>query len=415
MRRATLAFIIGAILSTAVNLSGQSVFPSAIPKVTSLPSTCSPTGQTNVVFKTTATVGMYQCLVVNTWTAVADSGGSPTFAALTVTGNVNLTGLTFDPTKYANTMSLIFPNGNGLYVADAAEDNWMELASSYFALVIGTGNASIDSATTIDLSGATGLDLTGGAAFAAARLRTTLTPDGKWDSKGIVASATANHLIWDYSTTAGTVAVTGTETTAITFDKSLAASDFILNNGNAFKTDATTGHTGLCQAYDVDNTTYRTFCTATNGNTPTWAWAAPAGGSLTGNFTTLQVGGTNVVVAGGALGTAAFTALTGGTITGAHVSNGSAPSVANVGANSCGTTAATVAGNDNNGIITVGATAGTQCRVAFTVAATTRRECTVTDSTTTVATRATYVDTTHTDFLGAFVAGDVVTYVCIAR
>lgn len=97
------------------------------------------------------------------------------------------------------------------------------------------------------------------------------------------------------------------------------------------------------------------------------------------------------------------------------VTSGTVPGVANVGANSCGTTAATILGNDNAFEITVGATAGTQCRVAFTTTAPTRRECTVTDSTTTIATRATYVDTTHTDFFGAFVAGDIVTGVCFAR
>ncbi len=94
---------------------------------------------------------------------------------------------------------------------------------------------------------------------------------------------------------------------------------------------------------------------------------------------------------------------------------GTGVSVANVGANSCGTTAATIAGNEISGVITVGATAGTQCRVTFTTAAPVARDCTVTDSTTTIATRATAVSTTTHDFLGAFVAGDLVTYVCMVR
>jgi hypothetical protein len=94
---------------------------------------------------------------------------------------------------------------------------------------------------------------------------------------------------------------------------------------------------------------------------------------------------------------------------------GTGTSVANVGANSCGTSAATIAGNQLSGVITVGATAGTQCRVTFSTAAPVARDCTVTDSTTTIATRATYVDTTNTDFLGAFVAGDKVTYICTVR
>lgn len=92
-----------------------------------------------------------------------------------------------------------------------------------------------------------------------------------------------------------------------------------------------------------------------------------------------------------------------------------AVAVANVGANSCGTSAATIAGNDNIGAFTVGATAGTQCRIAFVVASPTRRHCTFDDETTTIAIRSTYVDTTHTDALGAFVAGDVVSYHCFSR
>lgn len=94
---------------------------------------------------------------------------------------------------------------------------------------------------------------------------------------------------------------------------------------------------------------------------------------------------------------------------------GTGTSVANVGSNSCGTTAATIAGNQVSGVITVGTVAGTQCRVTFTTAAPVARDCTVTDSTTTIATRATYVDTSNTDFLGAFVAGDKVTYQCTVR
>lgn len=100
---------------------------------------------------------------------------------------------------------------------------------------------------------------------------------------------------------------------------------------------------------------------------------------------------------------------------GAISTGGSGLTVANVGANSCGTTAATIAGNDNAFTITVGATAGTQCRVTFPNAAANQRECAANDETTTIAVRSTYVDTTHTDLLGAFVAGDKVSGVCFAR
>lgn len=94
---------------------------------------------------------------------------------------------------------------------------------------------------------------------------------------------------------------------------------------------------------------------------------------------------------------------------------GSAPSVANVGANSCGTSAATVTGNDTVGFVTVGATSGTQCRVTFTAAATTRRVCLINNETTANLARSTVVSTTATDFFGTFVGGDVISYLCFVR
>lgn len=83
-----------------------------------------------------------------------------------------------------------------------------------------------------------------------------------------------------------------------TFSSSVTATDFIVGNGSAFKTDTTDAHTGLIQAYDVDGTAYKTFGTLTNGNTPSFALAAPSGGSLTGNFTSLKVGGVDLVLTG---------------------------------------------------------------------------------------------------------------------
>lgn len=94
---------------------------------------------------------------------------------------------------------------------------------------------------------------------------------------------------------------------------------------------------------------------------------------------------------------------------------GATPAVADVGAASCGTTAATIAGNNNAGIVTVGATSGTQCRITFTVAAPTVWECFANNRTTANLTRATPVSTTATDILGTFVGLDVVNYFCTAR
>jgi len=56
--------------------------------------------------------------------------------------------------------------------------------------------------------------------------------------------------------------------------------DVIVADGQAIKTDTTTAHTALLQAYDVNGTTYKTFGTLTNGDVPDFTIAAPAGGSL---------------------------------------------------------------------------------------------------------------------------------------
>lgn len=116
----------------------------------------------------------------------------------------------------------------------------------------------------------------------------------------------------------------------------------------------------------------------------------------------------------GDLGTHAITA--GSTISGSSlIASGTITGVANVGANSCGTTTATILGSNNSSVITVGATAGTQCRLQFSFAATTAWDCTANDDTTTIAVRTTPVDTTHTDVIGTFTAGDKVTSHCFPR
>ena len=102
-------------------------------------------------------------------------------------------------------------------------------------------------------------------------------------------------------------------------------------------------------------------------------------------------------------------------VTSRFVASGSAPTAASVGANSCGTTAPSVAGNDNTGIVTVGATSGTQCRVTFTAAAATRWQCVVNNETTANLARTTYVDASNVDFLGTFVGLDVLSYICMPR
>lgn len=98
-----------------------------------------------------------------------------------------------------------------------------------------------------------------------------------------------------------------------------------------------------------------------------------------------------------------------------YQTSGSGMAVANVGANSCGTSTATIAGNNNAGEVTVGATSGTQCRITFTVTAPTKWQCTASDESTAVLVRGVPVDTTHADLVGVFTAADVVTYICFPR
>jgi hypothetical protein len=102
----------------------------------------------------------------------------------------------------------------------------------------------------------------------------------------------------------------------------------------------------------------------------------------------------------------AVTAVGTMTLTGTVVSGGTGLAVANVGANSCGTTAATVAGGPNSFEVTVGATSGTQCRVAFPIAAPNRWNCAPTNNVTGNLVRAVAVDT-NVDPIGVFVAADV--------
>ncbi len=57
-------------------------------------------------------------------------------------------------------------------------------------------------------------------------------------------------------------------------------SDLVASNGVAIKTDTTTAHTALIQAYDVDGAAYKTFVTLTNANVPTCNISQPAGAIL---------------------------------------------------------------------------------------------------------------------------------------
>lgn len=114
-------------------------------------------------------------------------------------------------------------------------------------------------------------------------------------------TGTFNGIVGGTTPAAGTfTAIVGT-TGSFTDDVTIAS-------GKAIKTDTTTAHTLLIQAYDVDGTVYKTFATLTNGNTPSLSIAAPSGGTVAidgaviggvtaaaASVTTLALGGTMTI------------------------------------------------------------------------------------------------------------------------
>lgn len=96
------------------------------------------------------------------------------------------------------------------------------------------------------------------------------------------------------------------------------------------------------------------------------------------------------------------------------VANGATPAVTNTSANSCGTSPATIVGNDNASKVTVGATAGTSCTVTFAVPFSAEPSCNVTNETTANLVRATST-VTAVVVAGTMVAGDVLAVACVGR
>jgi hypothetical protein len=89
-----------------------------------------------------------------------------------------------------------------------------------------------------------------------------------------VYTGTFNGIVGGTTPAAGTFTALVSTTFAPTGDITIAS-------GKAIKTDTTDAHTAIFQAYDVDGTAYKTFATLTNGNTPSFAIAAPSGGTVT--------------------------------------------------------------------------------------------------------------------------------------
>lgn len=121
------------------------------------------------------------------------------------------------------------------------------------------------------------------------------------------ASATDNTLV-RFDGTTGQL-VQGSGIVVDDSDNLSAVASIAIANGGALKTDTTTAHTAVLQAYDVDGTAYKTFATLTNGNTPSLAIAAPAGGTVSidgaviGATTALAATVTTMTATGGVIAT----------------------------------------------------------------------------------------------------------------
>ncbi len=97
---------------------------------------------------------------------------------------------------------------------------------------------------------------------------------------GLAAGTTPGVYTGTFNGVVGGVTPAAGTFTAIVGTTASFSDDVTIATGKAIKTDTTTAHTALFQAYDVDGTAYKTFATLTNGNTPSFAIAAPAGGTV---------------------------------------------------------------------------------------------------------------------------------------
>lgn len=240
----------------------------------------------------------------------------------------------------------------------------------------------------------------------------------RWGSSGLTTPDTAIGR----GGAAGKIVLTGTTPTFI-LGGTTSSFPSIKRNATAINFRLADDSADAPISASTLTTSGSTIITAAASSAFNWTGQGFIGASANGKFYFEKADGTGVQIDASTAGTAFFTSTVAAdtAIIRAFNANaylttrGSAPAVSNTTANSCGTTAATLAGNDNNGVITVGATAGTNCTITFVTAAPTRRECTSSNETTGNLSRTTYIDTTHSTVEGTFVAGDLISYVCFAR
>ncbi len=388
--------------------------------------TCGVTGTGLDQFASTTSAQLAGVLSDETGTGVATFATAPTLtgpvgvtevagsSGLTITGATQtVTHPVIDATQTWNAVGTTFTGIklNVTNTASAAASKLMDVqiaGSSLFSVSKTGGNVLVASASPFNATNtALSIGAIGRGFYSPAS--TTIGVGGntlglmEWSSQSNVAQIVMpSDASFGWTATNTGASITGTFDTILRRD---AANTLALRNS----TNA--------QTFNV----YNTWTTAaTNFEAFGLGWASnvlhlgTTKGSVTGTARVLQIdyGGTT---------TAAFSIpitsgdIAHGGLVGTYTTSGSGLTVANVGANSCGTSAATVAGNLNAFEVTVGTVAGTQCRVTFPTAAANRRDCVVTNETTANLARAAYVTTTTSDLFGTFAAGDVLSVLCFAR
>lgn len=99
-------------------------------------------------------------------------------------------------------------------------------------------------------------------------------------SNNAVNVATTGALSGDGTSASKLAVQTDGVTSTVDGSNQILVIGVIAADANGLKTDTTTAHTAVLQAYDVNGTTYRTFGLLTNGDVPSFTVSQPAGGIL---------------------------------------------------------------------------------------------------------------------------------------
>lgn len=194
-------------------------------------------------------------------------------------------------------IGLIQPTGDGSGLVVQTQAN-AQNSHAYGAQIAATGFGTTVTGLDLDAffidddamhtgGNATGLRVAAGNSTNGAPLQTAISIDIATAGTNRTIASMYGLRILDQTVTAATTANYAIDVNG-KFRVDPDGAGVALGNGGALKTSKTTAQTALLQAYDVDGTAYSTFATLTNGNTPTFVIAPPAGGTVTVQATTFK-------------------------------------------------------------------------------------------------------------------------------